>query len=332
MIRYLVVGDVQAKKENLDLVKQLLQQVEEKAVAEKLDVIWLGDMLDRRGHIEAEVLNVLYNHFDHTKVYNYIVVGNHDLISMTSTETALEPLKALENVIVVDKPTYLNDKPLGTTLMVPYYRNPQKFLEAINDPSNLPKPTTLICHQGIKEFTIGSGYTEDEAVLLDDLAAFKLVVAGHYHTPRQMANVVYLGSPFSHSFGESNEHKRLGLLDLKTSTISFIETDFRQHLSFNIDLTKPEGDIDTVDVAGRMRDIIRVIATGTEAQIKEFQKSEFVQLPGTLNIKFIYRIIKDKSQALISENLTNVDKFVKWAKDIKKLDSETVELGMELLK
>ena len=324
-MRYLIVGDVQAKKENLHLVKRLINDVE----AQSNDIIWLGDLLDRRGHIEAELLNLFYEYFSHSKHNHWIIVGNHDLLSVHSQETALTPLKALENVRIIDEPTYLTkDGPYSDILMVPYYRNPQKFLEAVNDPSNEPKPTTLICHQGIKEFTLGSGYTEDEAVHLSDLQQFQLVVCGHYHTPQQKSNVVYVGSPFSHSFGESNENKRLAIFDTSTLNLDYIPTDFPQHWTHEFDLTLGLNDNDIVYLQELTADNYhRVIISGTDAQIKEFQKSSLI-LP---HVRYLYRPVGGTA-AVISEKLTNNDKWVKWAKDIKKLDDETINLGLELLK
>ena len=327
-MKYLIVGDVQAKKENLGKVRQLLDIVEH----QEHNVVWLGDLLDRRGHIEAEVLNLFYDYFSHSRHQHNVIVGNHDLLGVHSEVTALQPLKALENVAIIDEPHYLRgDGPISSILMVPYYRNPQKFLAAINDPSNEPKPMTLICHQGVKEFTIGSGYTEDDAVAMEDLAQFDLVIAGHYHTPKGCGNITYLGSPFSHSFGESNEEKRIGILDTATNTLEYIRTDFPRHLTFERTLPLKEpievryyGDEQTKTTL----DYYRFIISGNDKDLKTFRGEVAPIFPV---VKFIYKSLGGEA-AIIGENMTNADKWIKWAKEIKKLDQDTINVGLELLK
>lgn len=317
----LIVGDLQMKRENLQECASLFAQVENLAKERNVNTVyWLGDMLDRRGLIEAECLNALFSYFASSKLYHNIIVGNHDLISIHSTQSALEPLKALPYVNVYDRPGQI-----GNMLVLPYYRNPKNFLDdiAIWLP-RLPKDPILLCHQGIKEFTIGSGYTEDEAVEVKDLEAFKLVVAGHYHTPMNKANVVYLGSPFSHSFGESNEEKRLGILNNQTGELEYIPTNMRQHYTHEISLDMPDSEY---FANLNMNDLHRFIITGTEAQIKEFQKNH----QPISGIKYIYRQQGDNTNVVISETLTNHDKWIKWAKDIKQLDETVVTAGLELL-
>jgi DNA repair exonuclease SbcCD nuclease subunit len=274
-------------------------------------------MLDRKGLIEADCLNSLFKYFSSSNLKHNIIVGNHDLLSVHSSTTALEPLKALPNVNLYDKPGQI-----GNVLIMPYYRNPKKFLEDLNTwIPRLPKTPILLCHQGIKEFTIGSGYTEEEAIELKDVADLGLVIAGHYHTPKQMSNVIYLGSPFSHSFGESNEEKRLGVLDTKSSTIEYIPTLFRRHMTYELNL-----DENFHPVACDPNNINRIIVKGSEEKVESFKKMPRNN-DGT---KYIY-ITTDNKRVEISETLTNQQKWIKWAKEIKQLDDLHLNAGLELL-
>lgn len=313
----LLVGDIQLQKSNLPIASELFKLVE----SYNLPVVWLGDVLERRGLIEAECLNAFFNYLSSSKQVHYIVIGNHCLLNLHGSEHALEPLKALNNVFIYDKPAQF-----GHLLFIPYMRNSKKFLEAIDLwLPRLPKAPILICHQGIKEFTIGSGYTEDEAVGLDDVRGFSRVIAGHYHTPKDMSNVCYLGSPFSHSFGESNEHKRLGILNIETATIEFIPTDFRRHVSIDIDLNN-------FDFSGiinyNSKDLTRAIVTGTEEQIQRFKLGTH---SNSTNLKFIYRPISASSNVIIQDTLTNKEKWLKWSKEVKQLDDTVINAGLDLL-
>lgn len=316
---YLVVGDLQAKKSNLHQCEVLFAEVEFK---HKLPTIWLGDMLDKRGHIEAECLNALYKYFQKSSLKHIILVGNHDQVSTHSQEHALEPLKALPNVTIVDKPTVI-----GNIVLVPYTRNGDEFKLWLSLTMFQDKDY-LFCHQGIKEFTLGSGYTEDEAVAIEDVEGFKLVVAGHYHSPMERENVIYVGSPFSHSFGESNEQKRLMTFDDSTGEVKYIKCDkFPRHISYEYNLPLKQEMGPFLKFGEAWADYYRVIVHGNEQEFKDFQKISD-QFPG---IRFIYKPKGALGSAVITESMTNHDKFIKWAKEIKKLDEDTLKLGLELL-
>lgn len=324
MAKYLIVGDLQLQTSNIDKAKRLFSIIESYG----LPVIWLGDMLEKRGLVEANCLNILYDYFYRSKLKHYVVVGNHDLLGVHSEETALEPLKALDNVYIHDKPDCAED-----IIVMPYFRNPQKFLATIESFGRAKtQGRILICHQGIREFTIGSGYTEEDAIELKDVAQFKLALVGHYHTPKQCSNVVYLGSPFSHSFGESNENKRLAILDTDTCMLEYIPTNFSRHIT--IERTLPLQEPIEVRYFGfgeskTLADFYRAIISGTEEELKVFQSEVAPMFSG---VKFIYKVVNAKCQVIISENLTNNDKFVKWAKEVKNLDDSTINVGLELLK
>lgn len=318
---FVIVGDLQMKRENLQVCEQVFDEVEKLAVKRNLNqVVLVGDLLDRRGLVEAACLNKLHELLSKSKLTFYILIGNHDLLSLYSTEHALEPLKSLPNVNIYDKPGQL-----GNILFMPYYKNPTKFLQDMNTwLPKLPKKPILICHQGVKEFTIGSGYTEEEAVTLSDLHAFKLVIAGHYHTPNDKGNVVFIGSPFSHSYGESNENKRLGILNTNTATIEFYPTEFRRHLTHEIWF---HDDHDLLGLYFDPKHFNRCIVNGTQEQIKEFKSKNIFNTP---NVKWIFRP-EDSANVLIKETLSNKDKWIKWARETKKLDEYYINAGLDLL-
>lgn len=313
-MNFLIVGDIQCKRENLHLVEKLFDTIEEIG----LPVILLGDLLERRGLIEAECLNAYYKYFKASKLKFYVIVGNHEMLSIHSKETALLPLKSLSNVVLVDTPTFLGQN--TGVLLVPYYRNPIEFLNSIT----FPGVKYLIGHQGVKEFTLGSGYTETEAVNIKDLKQFKQVICGHYHSPQERENVVYLGSPFSHSFSEANEVKRLGIFDEEQGLISYIETDFPKHLSFDVNCDEfAKGD--TISAAGD--NFYRVCLKGSADNISKFPKEQYP------NVKFIEQPDSEQFESEIKETESHEAMFTKWLRDVKKEDDMDIEdIGLGILK
>jgi len=306
MSKYTVIGDLHLEHSNIDKVKKLFNQIESMGN----NTIFLGDMLNRRGLIEASCLNLLYKLFSDSRRLHTIICGNHDQLSISSMEHSLEPLKSLPNVIIYDKPGTFDN-----ILFMPYYRNPNQFLADLNKNSKY-----LFCHQGVKEFSMGSGYTDNEAIDIKELAHFDRCVIGHYHSPMEKDNVVYLGTPFSHSFGESNEVKRLGIFDSETGELEYIKTDFPRHITVNLDLSR--SDILDIDYY----DNNRVILLGSREQIALFDKSKY---PG---VKFIEECTSEVVKTVLKETQTPQSMFDNWFKDVKKeTNPEIYELGLKIL-
>ena len=77
----------------------------------------------------------------------------------------------------------------------------------------------------------------------------------------------YLGSPFSHSFGESNEKKRLGILDAESKKIEFIPINkFPKHISMEINVKSSAPKIDDYNHW-------RIVFSGTEKDINNFKNN-----------------------------------------------------------
>lgn len=316
-MNWLVVGDLQLRRENKEVIRDVLTLVE--AQSTKFRRLFVGDMLERRGHIEADCLNMLYEYFRDSEAQHVIIVGNHDKIKLDSTEHSLEPLKSLPNVLIVDKPTVISPE----ILAMPYYRDPELFLselELLKEENQGYK--YLFCHQGIKEFTVDSGYEENEAIELVNVSSFQRVIVGHYHAPMDKENTCFIGSPVSHSFGESNHNKRLAIFNDEDNTLKFKPVrDMPRHITLEIDCDHYDGAAIPIED----KDYYRIILRGKQENIAKFPKSSYP----TVRFREDPTVIINDNK--LSENVNNLDKFTKWAKEIRNLDEETIKLGLECL-
>jgi len=310
MSKYLIIGDIHCRPDNLNKVNELFNIIESK----QLPVILLGDVLDTKEVIRGKCLNLIYNRLKSSKLKYNILVGNHCWFNNEQSDHSLRVLNSLPNVRVIDTPTFLYNN--MNVILVPYYRNPAKFLHSITFSSI----EFVIGHQGVKEFTLGSGYTEDEAVDLKDLTRFKQVIMGHYHTPMDKGNVVYVGSPFSHSFGESNENKRLAIFHTDLGIIEYIPLDLPRHVSVTIDLDNPVNlQVDPVNHN-------RVILKGSKEQIDLFDKTKYN------GVKFIEEYKVEEHKLVLKETETPVNLYTKWIKEVKKEDNQDIyKLGLDIL-
>lgn len=309
--KYTIVGDPHCTVSNLPKIEELFSKVEELGN----NVIILGDLLDTKSIVRSECLNFYYEYFKKSSLNFIILVGNHDYHNLECKQHSLNTLK-LPNVTIVDKLTIIDN-----LAFIPYIHDKAVLKETLN---SIPEGTVLFGHLDITGFDYGNGFICEEGLSLEDFSKFKMVISGHFHKPSVKGNIEYVGTPFSHSFGESNQVKHLLELSLPTLNKNYIKTNLPRHITLNI---KEGESSETIDF--NTEDYIRLIIEGSEAFIKE-SKNNLEALPKS--VKIIEKLIKDIDNSLImDEELDNLSKFKYWAKHIKKLDEETVDLGLQIL-
>jgi len=311
---YTVVGDPHCKPGNLEQVKELFELVED----EGNPVIWLGDMLDTKEIIRGKCLNLLYDCLKKSKLPHIIIVGNHDFFNLECEDYSLRVLELLDNLTIVDKLTFLEEG----VIAVPYMPDDQ-FRSIIAS----SKSRILICHQGVTGFDYGTGHIAEDEIDFKSLKKFKLVLAGHFHKYQKEGNLTYLGTPFSHSFGETDQKKYIGFLDTEKGILTKQETPFKRHVTEEIDCDSEEDRDVNFKESFINNNFVRIILKGKKENIEKFDKSV---LP---TVRFIEKAntIGRMSKNVVSEEDPNEVKFVKWAKTVKKLETETVTLGVKFL-
>lgn len=315
----LFIGDIHAKKDNLDKQEALFQLIEKRPEGH---IFLTGDLLDNKAIVRSECMNFLYDKFRTSSKTFHIVVGNHDQHNLNTLEHSLEPFKALSNVKVYDKPTEFM---IGGLLFVavPYMHEEAPFKEALKK-IDKKEFKTLVCHQGLTGFDYGNGYIAKDETNPKSIKGFKKVIIGHFHKYSEFPNGCYIGTPFSQSFGESNQTKYIGSMD-EEGEFSLIETDFPRHRTYEIDC-----DSEDVQTELRDEDYNRLILSGTKESIDDFIKSQ--DFPKNVKILKKPAIEKFNSNVEISENLSNVKKFEMWASEVGEFDEDLIKLGIEVLR
>lgn len=308
-------------------MKSLTDQVE----ARGNPCVWLGDMLDTKEVIRGKCLNFWYEYFSQSKLHHTILVGNHDWFNLECEDHSLKTLKTLKNVNVVDKYQHTT----GQAAYVPYIHD-QKELKKVLARLKKDSVKYVFGHFEIKNFDYGNGRLCEEGLTAKSFASFQMVISGHFHKFQELKNIIYLGTPFSHSFGESNQDKFIAEMDLSTGQIEYIKTTLPQHLTieFDCDILNETCDHVLLDYTSKFptkENYYRVILGGKQENINRFPKYMYLD-PGELNIKFVERPsdagIIDVD---IEDTATNEVQFTKWAKDIKGLEDDTIELGLQIM-
>lgn len=327
MRKYTVVGDPHLTHKSLDRGNQLFELVETIG----LPAIWKGDFLDTKEVVRGKCFNALYRYLHTSKLHHIIIVGNHDYFNLDCEDHSLQALKQLENVTIVDHPMIID-----RMVFFPYIHDRTKLLAAIEKFQGPNR--VLFGHLEVSEFDFGNGHICTSGIHLSALAGFKRVISGHFHKYQESGNLTYIGTPFSHSFGEANQTKYVGMYDADTDDLKIAETPFPRHISkeFNCDLMDENGSHWLFDVEEPQwkNHFYRIILTGTQANIERFPRFMYDQggTEGKLNIKWITRPSDHaENNVMIDETVSNEAQFTKWASSVRKMDEETVKLGLAIL-
>lgn len=304
MTIYTIVGDPHAKPDNLEKINTLFEMIEDLGNP----CIILGDLLDTKELIRGKCLDTYYDCFSRSKLEFTLLVGNHDRFSVTAEGHSLRALSFLPNVIVVD--TSLTYDDIG---LIAYTHDIEKMKNYINW---CDKPYVFV-HADIQGFDFGNGILSKEGLLDSDFSKFDKVISGHYHKHATRGNIVYLGTPFSHSFGESNQEKYIGIFDSIKGSLELLKTPFPSHVTLTWDASTKHPVIDDTNYN-------RIIITGNPEQIASTTRLE--------KVKYIEQPTITTKAAIITESDTPAQQFQKWAKEIKGYSDEVLTLGMEVLK
>ena len=318
---FTIIGDPHITHKSLDKGLQLFQEVEKRG----LPTIWLGDFLDTKEVIRGKCLNLLHEQFSRSKLQHIILIGNHDWFNLECSDHSLKSLSSLPNVTIIDS---VRVHPKLPFVFFPYIHDKAKLKELLLEYSG--KGLIAFGHFEVSGFDFGNGHLcEDGIVTHKDFYGFKRVISGHFHKLQQTGNFTYLGTPFSHSFGEANQDKVIGTYHLDSDSLDLTPTDFPRHISVKIDMSKKNAEKRLQEfIDGNDNNLIRIQLHGTPEEVAKLDKSKF---PG-FTIKW-----EDKSDAPMNskvnldETLDNKTQFQEWAKNIKNLDVETVQLGLSIL-
>lgn len=322
MSKLTIIGDPHITPKSLDKSSKLFQQVEDLGYP----AVWLGDLLDTKEVIRGKCLNAFYDYFKSSKLNHVLIVGNHDWFNLECLDHSLKPLGSLENVKIIDKVEKSEDH---TVMFVPYVHDKQLLKKMIKDTKGKGK-ITMFGHFDVSGFDYGNGHMcEDGIITKDDFKGFKRVISGHFHKFQNTDNFMYLGTPFSHSFGESNQDKVIAVLDLNTDQIELIPTEFPRHVSLKVDMSS-KGGMAKIEkfIELNPTNLIRIQLHGAPEDTTSVDRSKFE------NYKIKW---EDKSESendtsqTLDESLDNKSQFQEWANNIKKLDSDTVQLGLSIL-
>lgn len=202
---------------NLDLFEWIKNEAKNREIE---TIIILGDVFHNRKNINLLTLKNCFDCFSKLNSFKiHILTGNHDCYYLDNSEHhSLDFFKGWNNIEIYDKISYR--KMFNRQIVfIPWSG---KYLTEKVAPCDL-----ALGHFELTGFEYGSALVKDGT----STAIFEgtpLVLSGHFHKYQKQirpeSQIIYLGSPYQHNWGELEE-KYIHVLDFNTMELESIKNE-----------------------------------------------------------------------------------------------------------
>lgn len=278
-MKVLVSGDPHGRMATIDVFSAYLRFLLGTQEKEKPDlVVILGDLFHNHALLRSEILNLWIDYLKKAPVRHVLLVGNHDETAPGSGVHALSALDIQPHMVVPP----LSNRTIGMSdwrelVFISYCHTGDRFKEQLAAAEILsdPERTILFAHQAFDGARYENGFYAPDALHLNLVQPFKLVVSGHIHKRQEFTNIWYPGSPYAQSFNDAGEEKYLWLLNTETLQRTPIETPFPKYIIKEASASDMVSIFDKADT----QNYYKIVVKDSKAAIQAMQNSvEFKQL------------------------------------------------------
>lgn len=236
-----LISDIHYSLSNLLLADAALRKAIEKAAELRVSLTIAGDLHDTKANLRGECVRAMIDTFSYAGsagVRSDIIVGNHDLINERGKDNSLEFLKPYSNVVHTESDGFYPTPGVDfmDVSLIPYQHDPAEFQRIL---SEIPKNSTIICHQGVTGAESGE-YIYDKSAVNKELLADYRVISGHYHRaqhikcgrPRKgsVGLMSYIGSPYTITYAEAFDGPKGFQILYSDGTLEQVPTNIRKHV------------------------------------------------------------------------------------------------------
>jgi DNA repair exonuclease SbcCD nuclease subunit len=227
--KFLLVGDMHVRKDNLEESKRVLGFVNKTAQEEEADtIVFMGDQFDTHGVAHLEVVKLWTDALlEASKIAQIVMIhGNHDMDGSQSLSwNSIFEHGPKYGVTSITKPVQIfKETKLSKTTVVamPYVKSSEEFSDTIKSMKDkVDGQLVVLCHQEFKNASYGNGFYAPHGVdLNDDRIQDVMFISGHIHkhqileTKEGNTSVNYVGTPRPVSITETDE-KYLSVLQVE---------------------------------------------------------------------------------------------------------------------
>lgn len=211
----------------LDSITQIIES------QDSLDaVIIAGDFFHNRASIDVDIIALAQRFVSRWASRSTVVflAGNHDQFLLNGKITSIAMFKNFSNCVVIEEPQGLQIKDEWIHFS-PFDEDLRRVVTGIQTLQQQKFSKYLIGHWTVQgsntgHFELESGVSKDESVL----SVYDQVILGDIHLHQRIGkNIMYVGSPCQHDFGEGGAEKFVWMLDsnsglkpIKTSMPKFV--------------------------------------------------------------------------------------------------------------
>ena len=328
--KFVAISDIHFNVNNLELATYALNAAINKAEYLKVTLVIAGDLLDTKAIIRGEVANRLIKILEyHSLLPIFILPGNHDLINEKGDENSLNFLNNVASVLVVSKPELYH-----SIYFIPYQNTNEKFKAAL---CKTPKNCIVVCHQGVQGAFMGDYVQDKSSVSIEELGSTP-IISGHYHRHQTIGPLTYIGSPFTHTFGEANDGPKGFLIVNEDGTFTREILDLRKHVKINASIYDKEVIYHEPASVKSLKptDLVWVKILGTKSRLDSINKEAVGKsLLGHSNFKL--DLVPLESNIVKSEELIKLepneilDNLIDATKESKEQKDKLKELYRSLL-
>jgi len=310
---FVAISDIHFNVNNLEIATTALKLALWKAKELEVPLIIAGDLHDTKAIIRGEVANRLLEIFYDSEVQTYILVGNHDLLNEKGKDNGLNYLN-VRNVFVVSHATSVFCP--KQIYLVPYQNTPEAFKDALQ---SIPKGSIVVAHQGVKGAFMGDYVQDKTSIDPSELEGYR-IFSGHYHKHQTIGSLTYLGSPFTHTFGEANDGPKGFLVVNEDGSYEQIVLNLRKHVIIDIDVS----DTDTSLKGLNQDDLVWLKIRGPESELAKVDKNYLGNMMlGHSNYK-LDLIVSQKDTIICDkeDTLSSIEIFDKLIDEINETDQQ----------
>lgn len=206
-------------------------------------IVHLGDIVDRRKHINFMSLHMMKKHFfDRIFEKGYkldVILGNHDVAFKNTNEiNAMQELFSYvnnPNFRYFSEPTDVVIDQVSIAYL-PWICS-GNFTQSMDFIKNT-KSQILLGHLELKGFEMYRGSINDHGFDPSIFSKFDLVCSGHFHHKSTIGNINYLGSPYEITWSDYNDPRGVHIFDTDTRELTYYQNPLRMFYKLFYDDSK----------------------------------------------------------------------------------------------
>ena len=331
-MRICIIGDLHyGEKSNSEVYNRQLNEMLRWAVGvcEENQVnccVQLGDWFHHRNSLNSltisygiEGAKILSDYFGKDNVY--VLVGNHDIYYKDSLNvTSLSIIEPF--VTVIDSLFNCHG-----VLMTPWIIDQKQWDDLIEDANE--NAIFVMGHFEFSGFYVSKGHIAEHGNNAKELGMVRRVFSGHYHSPQEVGNVLYCGTPIATTFSEANEAHGIYILETQTGKLEFIEYTGTQTISIpyeQLDEVLKTINPETTSIRVEFPDSIddESIVESVQAKLSELSFVEVkVKYQGSKLKEILSTVVDD-----VIADVENIDdlvlKYLASASSVPGVDSDTM--------